>query len=482
MKEIKRKDRETKEIKRLEREQAKPKRHAYLSYLLLICCVVYIADEIASQIGTQMQSVLAQAIFAPVFGADMAVARMSAFGVLSQIGTIVAFLYKPLSDRYGRKPFLVINTLGMGLGLLFTSIATNIPVYLVGAAVIALFIPHDMQVVYIFECTPARHRAKAFSGIKAVATLGMMLVPLLRRLFMGADFKGWRSIYFVLALFAAGAAVFALLFARETDAFVAKRLEYLRASDEEREKTARRGTAKKEQHVEQAQGGFLPAIKFCMRNKQLRWLLIGGGFVMWGLLMTMYYETTMVYGYSSRFLAQGVELGLAQASAAPLVTQALFWFPVGSALFQFVQGFLSDKWGRKPTLLVMASCAVASFGLFFLGGRLDWPPWLVGFLCGAAIGSYWASTDIAGGIMCSESTPTNLRSSVLAVQPILSTLFSAAALGAGLLLINLLGDASAGLVCLGISVPGMLIGLLIISWKVRETKNVNLEAVTGHEG
>lgn len=465
--EEKRRDKETKEIRRLEREQAKPKRHAYLSYLLLICCVVYIADEIASQIGTQMQSVLAQAIFAPVFGADMAVARMSAFGVLSQIGTIVAFLYKPLSDRYGRKPFLVINTLGMGLGLLFTSIATNIPVYLIGAAVIALFIPHDMQVVYIFECTPARHRAKAFSGIKAVATLGIMLVPLLRRLFMGADIKGWRSVYLVLAFVAAAAAVFALLFARETDAFVAKRLEYLRISDAERE------AAKKEKHVEQAQGGFLSAIKFCMRNRQLRWLLIGGGFVMWGLLMTMYYETTMVYGYAARFVAQGMELGLAQASAAPFVTQALF---------QFVQGFLSDKWGRKPTLLIMTSCTAASFGLFTLGARLSWPPWLVGFLCGAAIGSYWASTDIAGGIMCSESTPTNLRSSVLAVQPILSILFSAAALGAGLLLINLFGDASAGLVSLGISAPGMLIGLLIISWKVRETKNVDLEAVTGHGG
>jgi len=84
--------------------------------------------------------------------------------------------------------------------------------------------------------------------------------------------------------------------------------------------------------------------------------------------------------------------------------------------------------------------------------------------------------------MCSESTPTNLRSSVLAVQPVLSILFSVAALGAGLLLINMLGDASAGMVSLCISAPGMLIGLLIISWKVRETKNVNLEAVTGQEG
>lgn len=466
---------QAKEIKRLEREQARPKGPSYFYYLLLIVSIVYIADEVASAIGQQMQSVIAQAIFAPVFGAEMAVARMSALGQLSLLGMVVAIMYKPLSDRYGRKPFLVINTMGMGVGLLIISAAANIPVYLAGYAVIQFFTPHDMQAVYLLESTPARHRAKYYSVVKGISMVGVMLIPLLRRIFMGGGHANWRFVFFVPALIAAAVALVALLSIRETDAFLARRLEYLRMGEAERE------AAKKEKSAERAQGGFFAALKFCMRHKQLRWLLIGGGFLMWGWLMTMYYETTMTYGYAAQFLEQGMELERAQVSATPFVTQALFWFPVGCGAFTFIQGFFSDQWGRKPAVIVMSSCAVISFGLFYLGANLHWSPWMVGLCCGAAIGSYWAALDIVGGIMCSESTPTNLRSSVLGVQPMLSAICSLVALGAGLVLINVLGDAYAGIISLGLSIPGILIGLVIIFWKVRETKNADLEALTGRE-
>jgi len=426
--------------------------------------------------GQQMQSVLAQAIFAPVFGADMAVARMSALGQLSLLGMVFAIVYKPLSDRYGRKRFLVINTLGMGLGLLIISVAANIPVYLVGSAVILMFTPHDMQAVYILESTPARHRAKYYSVIKGISMVGVMLIPLLRRIFLSEDNPDWwRYVIFAPALLAAAVALIALFSIRETDVFLARRLEYLRSSDAERE------AAKKEKSAEHAQGGFLVAVKFCMRHKQLRWLLIGGGFLMWGWLMAMYYETTMAYGYASQFLKQGMKLGQAQVSATPFVTQALFWYPVGCGAFTFIQGFFSDKWGRKPAVIIMSIFAVISFGMFQLGANQNWSPWVVGLCCGAAIGSYWAALDIVGGIMCSESTPTNLRSSVLGVQPMLSALCSLLALGVGLVLINVLGDAYAGIISLGLSIPGMLIGVIIISWKVRETKNADMDAVTGRE-
>ena len=467
---------ETREIQRLEREQARPKRPGYLYYMLLIVSVVYIADEVSTQIGMQMQSVIAQAIFAPVFGAEMAVARMSALGTLALVGSGLALIYKPLSDRYGRKPFLVINTLGMGLGLIVIAAATNIPVYLTGAFVISLFIPHDMQAVYILETTPPRHRAKIFSVIKAVATLGVMLIPLLRNVFMGSDITRWRLVYAVPALVAAGAAAFALFMVRETDAFVVKRLEYLRMDPAQRE------AAQKEKSAEQAQGGVLSAAKFCLHHKQLRWLLLGGGFLMWGMLITMYYEATMTNGYAAQFLAQGMALEQAKAGAAPFVTQALFWFPIGSAALQLAQGFLADKWGRKPAVIAMGTCAMAAFTLFFIGARQNWNPWLVGLLCGAAIGSHWASGDIAGPLMCAESAPTNLRSSVLSVQPIMSGICSALAMGGGLVLVNLLGDAHAGLISLAVAVPGTLAGLAVIALKVRETRHVDLQAVTGREG
>lgn len=133
-----------------------------MAYFILIISVIYLADEIVTQIGGQMQSVIASQIFAPVVGDEFAVARMGAFGMVTMAASGLAFLYKPLSDRYGRRIFLIINTLGMGIGTALVSLATNIPVYLIGAAITAFFTPHDMQAVYIQECAPAEHRAKMY--------------------------------------------------------------------------------------------------------------------------------------------------------------------------------------------------------------------------------------------------------------------------------------------------------------------------------
>ena len=260
----KRHQKEARELARLEKHRAKPKAHGYLYYMMFIICIIYIADEITSQIGTQMQSVLSQALFAPVFGEDMALARMSALGTVSIIGSALAMLYKPLSDRFGRKLFLVINTLGMGFGLLLIGITTNIPVYLIGVVVINFFTPHDMQAVYILETAPAKHRAKIYAIVKAVATAGMMIIPLLRDTFMGDSTSGWRSVYLGCAVFAAAAALIALLLVRESDVYLDERIAYLRMND------AERAAQKAKKDGGGAQGGLISAFKCVFKHKQLR--------------------------------------------------------------------------------------------------------------------------------------------------------------------------------------------------------------------
>lgn len=470
-----RRNRESRELARLEKQRKRPKARGYLYYMLFIICIIYIADEVTSQIGAQMQSVIAQSIFAPVFGEEMALARMSALGAVNIIGSALAMLYKPLSDRFGRRIFLILNTLGMGLGLLLIGTTTNIPVYLIGITVIAFFIPHDMQAVYILETTPARHRAKIYAIVKAVATAGMMMIPLLRDTFMGDSTSGWRSVYLGCAVFAAAAAMIALLLVRESDVYLDERIAYLRMSD------AERAAQKAKKDGSGAQGGLISAFKFVLKHKQLRWLLISYGFMCWASVITMYYEATMTNGYAVQFLDQGMELTTALESAAPLVTKALFLFPVGSALFQLMQGFLADHWGRKPAAITMSVCTLATYLLFFIGANRNWDPYLVGFLCGAAVGSYWASGDIVGAIMASESAPTNLRSSVLTAFPIGSAIFAGIGVITALVLLNILGDSMAGPICMGIALPGLAIGLILLCTKTHDTKSIDISAVSGTE-
>lgn len=273
------------EIARLEKEKAKPKGRGYFAYFILIVSIVYIADELATQVGTQMQNVVASSFFAPLVGEEFAVARMSLINTIAGFSVGVAFLYRTLADRFGRKIFLVINSAGIAIGLFAMSIATNIPVYAVGAFVLQFFVPHDMHQVYIQECAPAKRRATVGAVITSIGTLAVFLIPLMRSIFLTeTDLSGWRIIYMVPALIGLAASVIALLFVRESDAFVDARLRQLRMTEEEK-KAAAASKSKQENGV-----GLWAALKFCVSHKQIRWLFIGGGFVSFGMLVTQYYE------------------------------------------------------------------------------------------------------------------------------------------------------------------------------------------------
>ena len=221
---MKKQEKIQKEIARLEREKSKPKRGGYLAFLILIICVVYITDEIASQIQTLMKTEIATDLLAK-YGE-------SSIGVLDILGIIafpflgLSLLYKPLADKYGRKPFLVLNTFGMGIALLFIFLSNNLVLYVIGATLAAFFVPHDMQVVYITESSPSKHRAKIYSIVKGVSTFGVMLVPLFRRLFMTTASE-WRMVYLVPALLGIVVSLIALMTLRETDAYIESRLKYL---------------------------------------------------------------------------------------------------------------------------------------------------------------------------------------------------------------------------------------------------------------
>ena len=465
-------EKKQREIAKWEKEKAKAKAPGYIVYFLLIICIVYIGDEVVTQMGGQMQSIIAAQLFAPVVGADFAVARLAALTGGISIASALAFLYKPLCDKYGRRPFLVLNTLGMGVGTVLISLATNIPMYAIGAAFTAFFTPHDMQAIYIQECAPPKYRASIYSVIKAIATLGMFMIPVLRSVFIpSTDLSGWRYVYLVPGLITVVAAVAAFFLIKESDAFVDTRLRQLRMTDEEIE------AAKASKSEAQAQGGLITSVKLVLRNKQLRWLILSYGFISWGMLVTSYYESTMTYGYAGQFLDAGMSIEEATAAAAAFVTKALMLFSLGSALFQFFPGFLADKLGRKKTAMIMSISVVATFLLYYIGANNNWEPYVVGFFCGACIGSYWYTGDLMI-LMISESAPTNLRASVLAVQPLLSGIIYVVAMGGVMLLTNILGDAYIGISTVVTIIPGMLAGLIMMALRVRETKGVDMGAVT----
>lgn len=464
--------RRQREIARWERERARPKRNYYIVYLVFIIALIYAVDEIASQIGTLMKSEIADSLF----GTGNSIALLDLLSGLAVPFQAVGLLYRPFADRYGRKLFLIINTFGMSLALLIIYVSNNIPLYMIGACIVQFFIPHDMHVVYIMESSPAKHRARIYSSIKFFANMAVMIIPLLRDLLM-KETSQWRNVYFIPAIIGIVICFIALFCARETDAFIESRLQYLRKTPEElEEEKLRRDESGK-------QGGLIPALKFAMKHKQLRWLYIVSSVANIGFVASINYSTVINYGYGQNLFSSGAYATLEEAVEfvkLSIYTDAIYLFPLGLALSQVIMGFVSDWKGRKTAAVTTAANCLASFIIFALGSHMGWSPMLVGFFCGAAIGSYYSTNDVII-MMVGESAPTNLRSSCMSAQ------FIVTAVGFGLsFLLSMpftlfIGNIAMAPCCIALLIPGFAISLFLLAKKTHDTTGLDMDTVTGTE-
>lgn len=471
----KRQLRREKEIAKWEKEKARPKRNLYFVYLVFIIALIYATDEIASQIGTLMKTEIANDLFSS-FG-EGSVGWLNALSILVVPFQALGLLYRPLADRWGRKTFLIINTFGMSLAMLVIFLSNNLLLYFAGACLVQFFIPHDMHVVYIMESSPSKHRARVYSTIKFFANMSVMLVPLLRDKLMH-EAGEWRNVYFIPAVVGVITCFIALLTARETDTFIDSRLRYLRMTDEERE------AEKAEKSSENAQGGLVHALRFAMKHKQLRWLFVTTALANIGFIGSVDYQTIMTYGYAENYVLSGLFATLGEDVlnfvSTGAVTTALFMFPVGCAVSQVIMGFVSDSKGRKTAAITTVTNCLLAFIGFSLGAKMAWNESVVGFLCGAFVGSYYSTNDVLI-MMIGESSPTNLRSSTMSAQFIVTAIGVAVSYIVSLPLTMLLGNSVIGTVAFALLVPGFIAALFVLMKKTHDTKGVDMETVTGAE-
>ena len=479
-----RRKREARQLRFLRRESARPKSRSALWYTLFLVTVVFALDEVCVQIGTQMQSVVALNLFSRYENPS---ATMNLYNYIALGVSLMAFLYKPLADQYGRKVFLVLSTLGEGLAMLIISLATNIPVWVLGATLASTFWPRDMHAVYVCEIAPEGQRASFYSLSKGIATLGMFLVGFLRTFFMPrGDSTRWRCVYLVPGLLTLAAAVFALFFLRETDSFVQSRLHYLSLSEEEREAEDRR------QRDCGAQGGSVNALRFIAHSRQLRAATVAYSFLYMGMIFTIHYENIISIGVSLPAVAlRPGEAGFAHALTAArqlpqtvdYCSRMLLVFPLGSALVQLSQGFISDRFGRKVGAALMDGLCLINLVLFFVGSSAAmprWNPYVVGFFCGSAVGAFYAGGDILS-VMISESTPTNMRMSVAAMAPLVAGVSYGTVLLLFALFNSRMGDVSMGFFCLLVTAPAVIGSMVVLLTRVRETRGTDLNALNGEE-
>lgn len=468
-KKLKLQQRREKELAYWKKQYDRPKGKAYFWYLVLIIALIYAVDEIASQIGNLMQTEIAN----DLFRSKSAVTLLNLLQVVAIPFQIIGIFYRPLADRFGRKTFLIINTLGMSLALFIIYLSPNYILYFLGACLIMFFIPHDMHVVYIMEVSSKKSRAITYSVIKFFANIAVMLIPLLRRWLMESAGQ-WRRVYFIPAIVGVAVSFIALLCSRETDAFIESRIKYLSMTEEELE------AEKLKKSAQSSQGGLVDALRFGFKHKQLRWVFICFALAGVGVVGTMNYQAIMTHSYALSIHGSNVKEFLDLVSVNE-VTRALVLYPIGMALAQVIMGFISDKIGRKAAAITVAANCIISFLVFFIGARGNYlNPEIIGFFCGAFVGSYYSTNDVLI-MMASESAPTNLRSSATAAQTVVGFAGYGVAYLLNMALALIFGDGIMGTVALCLLVPSFTVTLIALIKKTHDTRGIDLDTVTGCE-
>lgn len=422
-----------------------------IAFILVVC--IHIVDELATNLPGYLQTSIVTEFFVIGKGLEYneGLSQMSAYSMIVSVLVFFAPFYKTLADRFGRKPFLVMNTAFFGVGMLVCFLAPNYPIYLVGTAIMSFFTAHDMQVTYILEVAPADKRTTFYGTTKCIGTIGLVLVPLFRDMFMGNDGTQWRWVFFIPIFIAFGVSVMAIIMGHETKVFLNQRIEYLEKPIEQRERE------KAEAKAEAAKKpGIFQAIKYIFKDtKDLRNLVIA---------MLVYYAGMM--GFSSYYESIMTTSGMSTAE----VTQALYVYPFVFAGIVLLCGLLGDHLGRKTTIGIMGGVSIIGFILFCLGCGQGWNPYLIGFLYGIYLGCYWQAGDYMQ-VMVSEKAPTEIRASVTGAIGLLQ--FFCVIVGM-VIILGLMNVLPLSLACLIVATPFIIAGVLIVAIKVKETKGVDL--------
>lgn len=428
----------------------------YLVILVVIVALVYIVDELTSNITSTVQSSVVNDFFVSQ-GVDFntGLSNMSLMMMPAYVFYFILPFYKSLADKFGRKMFLVLNTLGMALGMFTIWTSPNIYTYILGCLIIRFFIPNDMQVMYIMEAAPEKHRAKLCSITKAFGYVGVSCIPLLRLVMMDNDSTRWREIFIIPVIMGVAVSILCAILVKESPVFMSQRINHLE------KELADNGNAESKKNA--PKGGVFNAIKFIFTHKQLRYIAICAFIFACSIAVTGFYESIMTTG------------GMDTAA----VTQALFIFPLMNALFTLIGGFLTDRLGRKRSLATLAIIAMVMLGMFIMSAGMGWNPYIVGGCYGIFVGCFWSVSDLLFLIFPGESTPTELRASVLGTLSLI--LFAGSIISTLVISVAMRFVTSIGMLCLVVCIPFMLLSLLLVMFKVHETKGVDMNNITGEE-
>ncbi|MBR5341921.1 MAG: MFS transporter [Erysipelotrichaceae bacterium] len=462
------KEREQRELAKLEKAESFHGHQHYFAILIVVLSIVYIVDELASNVKGIVEVQTVRDLFNVVYPSseyDNASATLGFATMAGYLSYLISPFYKSLADRFGRRLFLIINTIGMGVGMLVCIISKSVPVYIIGSVIMTFFTPNDMQVIYIMECAPKEHRAKLCSITKGLALISVSLLGLFVKFFVNdAVPSTWRNVFIIPIILAFVIGIAAIYFVRETPVYTQKRLQYLRASEEERQ-AALEAEKENEEEAKKKNVSVLDAFKFIFTNKQTRAIAI--------VALLMAFST----GYTGKYqpmITAGKYNGVMTADAVNII---LMFYPVINGIFTMIGGFITDSLGRKKSALILGLWASLGLAVFAYGCIRPLNPYLIGLAYGISIAGLWSISDMIYFVITSESTPTEMRASVVGSMQLIGMFGTGFNMIYNNVVTMLAGSTNLPIVLTVAYLPLMAISLIIMILKVKETKGVDLDNI-----
>ncbi|MET0230063.1 MAG: TCR/Tet family MFS transporter [Rhodanobacteraceae bacterium] len=132
-------------------------------------------------------------------------------GVFGTLFAAIQFAFSPiqgaLSDRFGRRPVILLSNLGIGVDFLFMALVNTLPLLLLGRCISGITAASFTTAnAYIADVTPPEKRAGAFGMLGAAFGIGFVIGPALGGFLGAIDLRlpFWASAALALANFCYG--------------------------------------------------------------------------------------------------------------------------------------------------------------------------------------------------------------------------------------------------------------------------------------
>jgi len=112
------------------------------------------------------------------------------FGLFGTTWALMQFLFAPLlgalSDRYGRRPVLILSAFGLGIDYIIMALAPNLTWLFIGRVVSGITsASFTVSFAYVADTTPGEKRAGAYGMIGSIFGVGFIIGPLVGGLLAG---------------------------------------------------------------------------------------------------------------------------------------------------------------------------------------------------------------------------------------------------------------------------------------------------------